>query len=366
MAPGTNNTSCGTSCLSLFCFEDEKSVDVATRKGGKTINDAHPCMDLDSRTVLAGEVDLGEGSDLIVRYAYICQKGYHPSKLNWICQDDCQVIEGYRGKDEQVLIGVYDGHGIVGEGDLAAKKAKSYLPIRLGEAMDSTGGKVKASFEKAFQTTSDQMVKELLNESGSTAVAALFQGKNLHISNCGDTRAILGQQAEGAHRLVPVELSSDHKAFRADERMRILRDHPNTEVLTFGMKDGRVPISDEFGSPEDPDVSADPPRIWVKGETYPGCSYTRSLGDAAAKKSGVLARPEVSFHKLTPTDKYMVLCTDGLTEFLTNEDIMGFCKKNDKPVDTCEELVQTAFNWFIDDDGWTDDITVCVCYFDWK
>jgi hypothetical protein len=28
---------------------------------------------------------------------------------------------------------VYDGHGIVGEGDLAAKKAKSYLPIRLGE-----------------------------------------------------------------------------------------------------------------------------------------------------------------------------------------------------------------------------------------
>jgi hypothetical protein len=60
------------------------------------------------------------------------------------------------------------------------------------------------------------------------------------------------------------------------------------------LSDTQVPISDEFGSPEDPDVSADPPRIWVKGETYPGCSYTRSLGDAAAKKSGVLARPEVS------------------------------------------------------------------------
>eukprot|EP00976_Prorocentrum_cordatum_P023910 486375-Prorocentrum_minimum.AAC.1 len=51
---------------------------------------------------------------------------------------------------------------------------------------------------------------------------------------------------------------------------------------------------------------------------------------------------QVSFHKLTPTDKYMVMCTDGLTEFLTNEDIMGFCKKNDKPVDTCEELVQVG------------------------
>jgi hypothetical protein len=62
--------------------------------------------------------------------------------------------------------------------------------------------------------------------------------------------------------------------------------------------DLQVPISDEFGSPEDPDVSADPPRIWVKGETYPGCSYTRSLGDAAAKKSGVLARPEVTNHSI--------------------------------------------------------------------
>eukprot|EP00976_Prorocentrum_cordatum_P078674 1183217-Prorocentrum_minimum.AAC.4 len=57
------------------------------------------------------------------------------------------------------------------------------------QALDSSNGKVKVAFEKAFEATSDQMVKELLNESGSTAVAALFQGKSLYISNCGDTRA---------------------------------------------------------------------------------------------------------------------------------------------------------------------------------
>jgi hypothetical protein len=72
------------------------------------------------------------------------------------------------------------------------------------------------------------------------------------------------------------------------------------QVLTFGMKDGKVPISDYFGEPDNPDVSADPPRVWIKGQTFPGCSYTRSLGDAVAKQMGILATPEVTNHRLTP------------------------------------------------------------------
>ena len=61
-----------------------------------------------------------------------------------------------------------------------------------------------------------------------------------------------------------------------------------------------MPISDYFGEPDNPDVSADPPRVWIKGQTFPGCSYTRSLGDAVAKQMGILATPEVTNHRLTP------------------------------------------------------------------
>lgn len=79
-----------------------------------------------------------------------------------------------------------------------------------------------------------------------------------------------------------------------------------------------------------------------------------------------MSTPEVFSHRLNPMDKFVVLCTDGITEFLSNDDIVGFCMKNPDPLDACEELVQTAFNWFVDDDGWTDDITVVVAYLDWE
>ena len=60
--------------------------------------------------------------------------------------------------------------------------------------------------------------------------------------------------------------------------------------MTFAMKDGSVPVSNNFGngngnghSPHSPsentEMNPDPPRVWVKGHNFPGCSYTRSLGD---------------------------------------------------------------------------------------
>ena len=61
----------------------------------------------------------------------------------------------------------------------------------------------------------------------------------------------------------------------------------------------------------------------------------------------------------------MVFCTDGVTEFLSNQNIVAVCDKNDDPLDACEEIVQTAFAWFVDDAGWADDITVVVMKLHW-
>jgi hypothetical protein len=63
------------------------------RQGGRYVHEAHPCMDLDHRMVGQGSVRIAltepraDGkTSYTVRYAYICQKGYHPSKVNWVCQ----------------------------------------------------------------------------------------------------------------------------------------------------------------------------------------------------------------------------------------------------------------------------------------
>ena len=83
---------------------------------------------------------------------------------------------------------------------------------------------------QAFEATSAQMCRELLRESGCTAISAVLRGAELSVANCGDTRAVLGKQGPGRSRIVAAPLSLDHKAFRKDERQRILRDYPNTEV----------------------------------------------------------------------------------------------------------------------------------------
>lgn len=149
-----------------------------------------------------------------------------------ISQDECVVLTNYTGRPDHLFMGVFDGHGIVGEGDLAARKAQELLPKVLEGALASglgTGG-IGVACEQAFEATSAQMCRELLRESGCTAISAVLRGAELSVANCGDTRAVLGKQGPGRSRIVAAPLSLDHKAFRKDERQRILRDYPNTEV----------------------------------------------------------------------------------------------------------------------------------------
>ena len=46
---------------------------------------------------------------------------------------------------------------------------------------------------------------------------------------------------------------------------------------------------------------------------------SRSIGDLCAVKVGVTAEPEILVHKLTYKDQYLVIASDGVWEFLSNE-----------------------------------------------
>jgi len=58
--------------------------------------------------------------------------------------------------------------------------------------------------------------------SGTTAVAALVDGYNLHVANCGDSRGImLRGVGDGTGGLVPHAVTIDHKPSRPQERDRV-------------------------------------------------------------------------------------------------------------------------------------------------
>jgi serine/threonine protein phosphatase PrpC len=61
-------------------------------------------------------------------------------------------------------------------------------------------------------------------------------------------------------------------------------------------------------------------RVWLKYEDSPGLAMSRSLGDAVAESVGVIAVPDTKFcTRLPERDKALVVCSDGVIEFMSNE-----------------------------------------------
>lgn len=79
---------------------------------------------------------------------------------------------------------------------------------------------------------------------------------------------------------------------------------------------GRI---DCFRDEMDPDVEIGPMRVWLPNQEIPGLAMSRSLGDGVAHSVGVSSVPEVTEFLTGPNDKFAVVASDGLWEFMSNE-----------------------------------------------
>jgi len=164
-----------------------------------------------------------------------------------------------------------------------------------------------------------------INFSGSTVVTVFISGKTLVCANVGDSRAILGslkstQEAEmikptqGEFQIesiackadndlywVATTLSIDHKPDRKDEFEWIL------------VSNGRV---DPFREPDGQPIG--PARVWLKEENIPGLAMSWSMGDWVASSVGVIPEPEFFELELNRDDKFIVIASDGIWEFIDN------------------------------------------------
>jgi serine/threonine protein phosphatase PrpC len=53
----------------------------------------------------------------------------------------------------------------------------------------------------------------------------------------------------------------------------------------------------------------------------PGLAMSRSLGDGLAHSCGVISDPEIIEFEVHPDDKFIVVASDGVWEFLSNEQV---------------------------------------------
>ena len=92
---------------------------------------------------------------------------------------------------------------------------------------------------------------------------------------------------------------------------------------------------DENGNP------VGPARVWLKNQDLPGLAMSRSLGDAVAASVGVIPDPEILEFFLMPEDKFIVIGSDGVFEFLSNEEVVKIVVPHWKIKDgqgSCEAL----------------------------
>lgn len=90
---------------------------------------------------------------------------------------------------------------------------------------------------------------------------------------------------------------------------------------------------------------------------------TRSFGDKAGIKAGTHAEPELKIHKITSQDKFMVIASDGVWEYLQNQEVMNiilpFYKKNDIDM-AAEKILRISMEIWHKISYSRDDITVVI------
>jgi len=197
---------------------------------------------------------------------------------------------------------------------------------------------------------------------GTTAVSVLLLDRRVFISNVGDSRTIVcSLSADG--RLVSRPLSNDQTPYRKDERERVKTY--GARILSMDQLEGIEPVHENWGDlklGEDIDEGGDPPRIWSPDGDYPGTAFTRSLGDSVAEALGVIAEPEIQEYELRPDDLFLVVASDGVYEFLTNQMVADIVFSNSDVNKGCKEVVENAYEQWLQYEVRTDDITMIALH----
>lgn len=262
-----------------------------------------------------------------------------------------QFLEPY-----QALAGVMDGHGP--HGHVVSSLVKEVMPTKVSENLRRRGETAaSAALISSFLDVQAALHKAAMSGkvnarlSGSTAVVSLIQGYRIVTAWTGDSRAIVVQkdtECRESRRWKGVQVTEDHTPACPGEVSRIVAAGGCVERL----KDGRG-------------RSVGPERVWLPGQWVPGLAMTRALGDFVAHTVGVIAEPEICIHELQEgEDQYLVIASDGVWEFMSNDEVAGVVGPCASAEEACRLLVEAASErWSEYSEAGMDDITVVITKF---
>ena len=258
-------------------------------------------------------------------------------------QDAFFIKENFLKNNEYFYIGVCDGHGEFGHvvSNFVINKLPAYIKDLSNESITSAFKKVNKEIYGNTKLDSSM--------SGTTVVSIVLTPNNIQCVNLGDSRAALFKYDNGIYYCK--NLSRDHKPAEADEARRI------------DLSGGRIKRCYD----EDHKRFVGPDRVWMKNKDEPGLAMTRSLGDKIAHNIGVSDEPEFKTFTYDGTEKYIIIASDGLWEYVSGDQCISIVKPfYEEGLDAQEAalaLVKEAFRRWKRKEVAIDDITVVVVFF---
>lgn len=265
-----------------------------------------------------------------------------------------------------LLLGVFDGHGQNGALASAAARDGALAGVHnwadIREHHDLLQHAVRhacASVEAVHANSAS------LQLSGTTLLLTLIDESYVTTANVGDSRAIMGRRPRcvtnmHSMRWLAVEISDDHAPTRADERYRIQSMFPD---VIFMSSIERNQGFNESVVRNSATLDEDPLRVYQRGSKLPATAFTRSLGDYSAKACGVSDTPEVKSFELTQNDVCIIVASDGIFAFLSNDEVLKVAQNNfGNCQDACDALIERACKYALMYDSHTDDIAVHVLF----
>ena len=286
----------------------------------------------------------------------LCKKGFSGPGIKKINQDNFFIYKNFLNNPNFLFMGICDGHGMYGH------KVSSYivnnLPINIDNILQN---------EKLFNLSPENLTFftplithiflrtnfDIINNknidtkfSGSTCVSLIFTPSKLLCINIGDSRCILAKYNN--EKWFSKNLSNDHKPENFLEKERILLN--NGKIESYKNEKG-----EEVG----------PKRVWVKNENFPGLAMSRSFGDEIAHSVGVSSLPEIKEYNFLKEDMFIVLASDGVWEFISNEEVVNIVKdfylKNDINGALCCLYKEASKRWIMEEEV-IDDITIIIVF----
>ena len=304
------------------------------------------------------------GKILLKDFGSLSRPGNDESGMTKANQDSYFSKTNINGLIDFNIFGVLDGHGP--EGHFVSEFASEFIPNEIINhpeiSMDSNSlsiyNKLRRNnyqiIKRAFILADIQLKKVNFDssESGTTCNLIIHISNHLICANVGDSRAIVAISDINDPNLSflrAIPLSIDYKPELPEEQSRIL------------MSGGVVrQARNEFG------VGVGPYRVFGQGKDYPGLAMSRSIGDLDAKNFGVIAEPGIKEFDLSRNIKFVILCSDGVWEFLSNDRVKDIGRQfylNGNATGLCQELITLSVIEWKSNDCITDDITVIAIFF---